>query len=68
MGYERLFSGDTNLGVSRDAADGDRDGVTDQIDPSLFDHMEFYLLNYFKPGVSEATPRTGVGLKLLNNG
>jgi mono/diheme cytochrome c family protein len=30
--------------------DSDEDGVTAEIDPALVDHMEFYLLNYFKPG------------------
>jgi hypothetical protein len=29
--------------------DGDGDGVVKEIDPALVDHMEFYLLNYFKP-------------------
>lgn len=30
--------------------DADGDGVTAEVDPALVDHMEFYLLNYFKPG------------------
>lgn len=30
-------------------ADMDGDGVTNEIPTSLVDHMEFYLLNYFKP-------------------
>jgi Di-haem oxidoreductase, putative peroxidase len=30
--------------------DGDGDGVTDEVHPALLDHLEFYLLNYFKPG------------------
>ncbi|ETW99296.1 MAG: hypothetical protein ETSY2_41200 [Candidatus Entotheonella gemina] len=33
--------------------DGDDDGVVNEVDPALVDHMEFYLLNYFKPGQSE---------------
>ncbi|MDH3283010.1 MAG: thiol oxidoreductase-like protein, partial [Gammaproteobacteria bacterium] len=28
--------------------DGDGDGVVNEIDPALLDHLEFYLLNYFK--------------------
>lgn len=31
--------------------DPDGDGVTGEIHPALVDHMEFYLLNYFKPGL-----------------
>jgi hypothetical protein len=38
--------------------DPDRDGVRDEIDTALIDHMEFYLLNYFKPGLGEQTTRT----------
>jgi hypothetical protein len=30
--------------------DDDGDGVTDELDPALLDYLEFYLLNYFKPG------------------
>ena len=30
--------------------DGDGDGVTNELDPALIDYLEFYLLNYFKPG------------------
>lgn len=32
------------------ADDPDADGVVDEIDPALVDHLEFYLLNYFKAG------------------
>jgi len=38
---------------SRDDSDGD--GVVNEIDPALVDHMEFYLLNYFKPGRDRQT-------------
>ncbi len=37
--------------------DGDFDGVVNEIDPALVDHMEFYLLNYFKPGRTEINVR-----------
>lgn len=33
--------------------DPDEDGVANEIDPAILDHMEFYLLNYFKPGHGE---------------
>ncbi|GJL78905.1 MAG: hypothetical protein NPINA01_18940 [Nitrospinaceae bacterium] len=43
--------------------DGDLDGVTEEIDPALVDFLEFYLLNYFKPGLAEQTKSTKKGLK-----
>ena len=33
--------------------DPDLDGVLNEIDPALVDFMEFYLLNYFKPGIHD---------------
>jgi len=47
--------------------DGDNDGVTQEIDPALIDHMEFYLLNYFKPGQYETTSRTRQGQQLMSD-
>lgn len=35
--------------VTGPGEDGDGDGVVNEIDPALVDHLEFYLLNYFKP-------------------
>jgi Di-haem oxidoreductase, putative peroxidase len=49
------------------AEDADGDIVVNEIDPALLDHLEFYLLNYFKPGVGETTNRTKSGLKLMND-
>jgi CxxC motif-containing protein (DUF1111 family) len=47
---------------ARDASDDpDTDGVTNEVPTSLVDFMEFYLLNYFKPGTGEQTPRTAAG-------
>ena len=43
-----------------DAANGN------EIDPALVDFLEFYLLNYFKPGLGEQTPSVKNGLKVLN--
>lgn len=48
------------------SADGDGDGITNEIDPALVDHMEFYLLNYFKPGRYQVTARAQQGLQLMN--
>lgn len=45
--------------------DGDGDGVLNEIDPAIIDHMEFYLLNYFKPGTGEMNARAKSGLKLM---
>jgi hypothetical protein len=44
-----------------DEPDPDGDGVADEIDPAVVDHMEFYLLNYFKPGLGAQTARTRRG-------
>ncbi len=41
--------------------DSDGDGVTNEIDTAVVDHLEFYLLNYFKPGIYEQTSRTEAG-------
>jgi CxxC motif-containing protein (DUF1111 family) len=41
--------------------DPDGDGVVNEVPTSLVDYMEFYLLNYFRPAVSEETPVTASG-------
>ncbi len=41
--------------------DPDGDGVLNEIDPALVDHLEFYLLNYFKAGTYQETPVTQQG-------
>jgi hypothetical protein len=46
--------------------DGDGDGVVNEIDAALVDHMEFYLLNYFKPGRGRATARSERGRVLMD--
>jgi CxxC motif-containing protein (DUF1111 family) len=47
--------------------DGDHDGVRDEIDTAVIDHMEFYLLNYFKPGTGPGSQRTAQGLGLMSS-
>ena len=42
--------------VSSPSEDGDGDGVVDEVDPALVDYLEFYLLNYFRPGRYEPYP------------
>ena len=36
-----------------------------EIDPALVDHLEFYLLNYFKPGHSEQNAATASGRQIF---
>ncbi|MCC6405958.1 MAG: thiol oxidoreductase-like protein [Planctomycetes bacterium] len=51
--------------VSSSLQDGDSDGVTDELPTSLVDHMEFYLLNYFKPAAGPMTSATQQGLATM---
>jgi mono/diheme cytochrome c family protein len=48
------------------AEDPDGDGVANEIPASLVDHLEFYLLNYFKPGHSRETQAAGAGRRLFS--
>ncbi|MBC7932039.1 MAG: thiol oxidoreductase-like protein [Rubrivivax sp.] len=54
---------DTIKGPPTDRAtdDPDGDGLTNEVPTSIVDHMEFYLLNYFKPGIGEQTPQATAG-------
>jgi hypothetical protein len=45
--------------------DPDGDGVVNEIDPALLDHLEFYLLNYFKPGQYRVTESAEDGLEKM---
>src|SRR3989338_1276730 len=45
--------------------DGDGDGVINEIDGALVDHLEFYLLNYFRPATGRTTNRTREGLRVM---
>jgi mono/diheme cytochrome c family protein len=46
-------------------ADPDDDNCKNEIPTSIVDHMEFYLLNYFKPAVYQETVRTAQGRALF---
>ena len=45
--------------------DGDGDLIVNELDAALVDHIEFYLLNYFKPGTYRKTIRTWQGRFLM---
>ncbi len=45
--------------------DPDLDGVVNELPTSIIDHMEFYLLNYFRPGTARETFGTNFGKKLF---
>ena len=49
--------------VNTAADDEDGDGIANEIPTSVVDHMEFYLLNYFKAGKYEQTQSTRKGLE-----
>lgn len=51
--------------VDSPLGDTDGDGVTNEIDPSLIDYMEFYLLNYFKPATGRQNRMTQNGRRLM---
>src|SRR3954470_20529109 len=53
-GSQDAISAPLNDSVS---GDDDGDGIANEIPESLVDYMEFYLLNYFKPGVYSASQR-----------
>lgn len=47
--------------------DGDGDNVINEVDPALVDHMEFYLLNYFKPAIADQDESDLHGLSLMES-
>ncbi|HMJ09368.1 MAG TPA: di-heme oxidoredictase family protein, partial [Pyrinomonadaceae bacterium] len=49
--------------VASAAEDEDGDGIANEIPSSVVDHMEFYLLNYFKAGTHRQTQATRAGLE-----
>lgn len=52
--------------VDSEHADGDGDGISNEIPDALVDHLEFYLVNYFRPGTYEQTFETDRGRRLLD--
>jgi Di-haem oxidoreductase, putative peroxidase len=48
------------------SADPDQDGVVNEIPTSAVDYLEFYLLNYFTPGLDEQTDVTRAGLRTMD--
>ncbi len=38
-----------------------------EIDPAIVDHLEFYLMNYFKPGRDQQNPTTALGRRKFNS-
>jgi hypothetical protein len=52
--------------ASSPSQDPDGDGKTNEVPTALVDHMEFYLLNYFKPGLYRQTATTQQGLATFN--
>lgn len=47
------------------ATDGDGDGVANEVDMAVIDHLEFYFLNYFKPGQHKVSRDTRRGLDTM---
>ena len=45
--------------------DPDGDGVFNEIDVALVDHMEVYLLNYFRPAIYQQTTETQAGFQVF---
>jgi len=52
--------------AANEADDSDGDGVRDELPTALVDHMEFYLLNYFKPAVHEQNALARAGRKVFD--
>ena len=48
-------------------SDGDADGVTNEVDMAVVDHLEFYFLNYFKPGQAKVSRNARKGLDTMRD-
>ena len=53
--------------ASSESDDPDLDGVANEIPVSLVDHLEFYLLNYFKPATGRQTQDSRKGKKIFQD-
>lgn len=51
--------------LTRRRGDKDRDGVIEEIPVALVDFMEFYLLNYFKPGLGRQSANHQAGFDTM---
>jgi len=51
--------------ANSESDDSDGDGKVNEVPVSLVDHLEFYLLNYFKPAIYEQTESTNRGRRLF---
>ena len=51
--------------ASSDTDDPDQDGVVDEFPQAAVDHLEFYLLNYFKPGTGPSSSPARNGQRLM---
>jgi len=47
--------------------DPDGDGVANEVDTALLDHLEFYLLNYFRPAAYKQTDQIKKGRKVFES-
>ncbi len=47
--------------------DPDGDGVTNEVPTSIVDFLEFYLLNYFKPGTYDSSHNSDYGRRLMKD-
>jgi hypothetical protein len=52
-------------GAQSETADDDGDGKVNEMPTALIDHMEFYLLNYFKPGHGQQTLSARLGRSIF---
>jgi len=52
--------------ATRADEDADKDGIANEIPRSLVDYLEFYLLNYFKPGTYKITTNVKQGRALFD--
>lgn len=53
--------------VCDELSDADFDGISAEVDPALVDHMEFYLLNYFKPGRYQISRAVRRGARVMDD-
>lgn len=53
--------------VSSASDDRDQDGVVDEMPEAAVDHLEFYLLNYFKPATGRQNTQTNRGRELMDS-